>query len=409
MSGTEPISDAAGLTAWMQELARSGGGPADFEAAVRSDASRLAVRLGWQPLLSLARIGWMRYAGLPDLPLDEPPVFLGRPAGALPVASRRPEPRLRRVAAPGERFTAYGEYLSEDLEQWLGAAGFPEPSLDVSRVLAAYVSAVVLHQTVGLGGWDRPLDAHAYAMLAAERALRYLGPAAIEADLESACFRWLQLVSYAEAPVEHLEEMTDRRAIRLEHERRSAGAVATMTCETTPADGVTFDDLLSRAHEAALTPEQVTTMYTGLADRDAAEPRARAAGFADTEPLDLTPTAFDREHYDDYATGHLVRWLVDHDVPVRPLRVTWAGFYTTPIVLYLVRHPVTQHKSIDPGRAHLRALHLLRRRGGSVPLSEELIFLSWLLAQRRNAISLDGLMSQRDTWLERLATQTPPG
>jgi hypothetical protein len=57
MSGTEPISDTDGLTTWMRDLWRAGGGPADFEAAVRSDAPRLDVRLAWQPLLSLARVG----------------------------------------------------------------------------------------------------------------------------------------------------------------------------------------------------------------------------------------------------------------------------------------------------------------------------------------------------------------
>lgn len=401
----EPISDTAGLTTWMQGLWRAGGSPADFEAAVRSDAPRLDVRLAWQPLLSLARVGSERYAGLPDLPLDEPAVFLGRPLAALPAATRRDEPRLRREADPGEKFTAYGEYLCEDLEQWLGGEGFPEPPLDLGRVLAAYVSAIALHGSVGLGGWDRPLDAHAYAMLAAERTLRYLDAPAVEADLESACFRWLQLGSYADVPPEHLEEMAARRAIRLDHARHPGGAVATMTCETTPSDGITFDHLFARAQDAALTPEQVTALYTGLADREAPELRSRSAGFADTGPLDLTPAAFDREHYADHAQGHLVRWLVDHDVPVRPLRLEWAGHYTLPVVLYLVRHPVTKDRTVDVGRAHLRSLHLLRKRAGSVPLAEELILLSWLLAQRASAIRLDGLMSQRDTWLERLAQE----
>ena len=406
MSGTERISDVDGLTAWMRGLAGGSGTPADFEAAVRSGASRMDVRLGWQPLLSLARIGWTRYAGLPDLPLEGAPSFLGRPVDSLTAASRRDEPRLRVDAGPDERFTAYGEYLSEDLEQWLDEHGVPEPPLDLARVLAAYLSAVGLHRGVGLGGWDRPLDAHAFGMLAAERALRYLDPPAVEADLETACFRWLQLVAYADLPPDHLEEMLARRAVRLDHSRHPAGAVATMTCETSPSGGVSFDAVLTRAHEAALTPEQVTALYTRLADREAPELRARAAGFADTERLDLTPAAFDREHHDDHATGHLVRWMVDHDVPVRPLRLSWAGSYTVAVVLYLVRHPVTKEKTVDTGRAHLRAVHLLRKRAGSIPLAEELILLSWLLAQRGGSMTLGGLVAQRDSWLERLAAES---
>jgi hypothetical protein len=55
---TEPIASSDDLDAELERLARIGGTPADFEAAVAELAGRLERAVTCRSLLRIARVGW---------------------------------------------------------------------------------------------------------------------------------------------------------------------------------------------------------------------------------------------------------------------------------------------------------------------------------------------------------------
>jgi hypothetical protein len=412
-SGSAMVGDARfsgdDLDAHLERLRQAGGWPADFEDALKSLAESQDLPLRWTAALRIARVGITGYGGLPNLPGELPPVFEGRSQDELCTVARATGADLpRQHRRPDESLLEYGEYLGEALVDAVLREGVPR-TVDLERAIAAYVQVLSLDLFRDMVGWERSLDCHALCVLTAERTLRHLGVRELGAAEEVACFRWLHLATYAEVLPEHLREQAARRAIRLAHQRQPAGAVAVMTCETPLGEALRYQQLVGSAATAAYTPEQLR----GVLDRLATEGKERRRwairkeAFAEIGHLDLTEAA-DSEgpDYDAYVHGHLLRWMVEEDLPVRPVQLGWSRRYASYLCEFLVHLPVRKGRTSTPVLAHLRAMHLLRRHEGSIPLSDELVLLAWLMDQRGFGIRLGPFLTERDRWLTRLAGET---
>ncbi|HEY3530181.1 MAG TPA: hypothetical protein VGK78_13630 [Nocardioides sp.] len=395
----ESFASPEELDAELERLAGIGGTPAGFEAAVTQLASRLERPLTHRAILRIARVGWTSYNGLEDVPADEPPEFLGRPWADLPQVPRRGDSEgTRREQLPDEPVHQYIGYLGEDLFAHLGL-GEDEAATPFGRAAVGYVSVLALPEFRDMVGWERSVDAHALGMLAGERALKHLGEVGMTAEQEEGCFRWLHFATYAEVAPEHLEEVAARRAIRLAHERRPAGAVAVMTCEVPGAGALRFQEMMSAMPTTAMSADQLRTMLDDLAVRaeDSRSWAIRRDAFARIGRLDLTPSAAVPD-YDAVVHGHLMRWLVEEEVPFRPHLLSWTSGYAISIARNLVERPARDGKEVSPVTAHLRAMRLLRT-DGSVPLADELVFLAWLMDQRSFGVRLGAYLAARDKQL----------
>ena len=408
MEWSARIASYEELTAHLEKLRQVGGRPADFENATRSLACRLDKSMTWKAILELARVGVSSYTGLRDVPADDLPVFLGRSADLLPPL--RPKGLPRRERRADESVVTYGESLGEGLADALAQHGLGRTA-DLERMAAAYVQVVALDEFRGMVGYERTLDAHALCALTADRFARMSGRCGLSAEEEEVCFRWLHLSSYDELPPAYLEEMWSRRGIRLAHERQPAGAVAVMTCEIPLSEALWYQQLVGSLPTAAFTPEMLRAIIDARAPQDGTN-RERGAlrrnGFVDIGHLDLTAVADALgPDYDAHVHGHLLRWMVEQEVPVRPLQMGWASTYATYITQFLVHLPARKQAQITPAGGHLRSLHLLRRREGSIPFADELVFLAWLMDQRNVGIRLAPYLAERDRWLARPAQATP--
>lgn len=398
----DPITSSEALDVELERLARDGGTPADFEAAVTALAARLEKPLGYRAALRIARVGWTSYNGRADVPADEPPEFQGRPWADLPAVRRRDAtdgPRKEQL--PDESLTGYVGYLGEDLFAHLGL-GEEDVATPLGRAAVGYLSVLAIPGLRQLVGWERSVDAHALGMLTAERVFRHLGGVGMTADEEEACFRWLHLATYAEVTPEHVAEVGARRAVRLAHERQPAGAVAVMICEVAVEEALWFQERISAGPTAALNGAQLRAVIDELAvnAQEAERWAIRKDAFAEIGHLDLSEAATAQgSDYDAFIHGHLLRWMVEEDVPVRPHLLRWTSDYAHSIYLYLVDRPSRKGQVTSPLVAHLRAIALLHQAEGSVPLTDELVLLAWLMDQRGFAVRLAGYLIGRDKQL----------
>lgn len=407
---TEPIASSDDLDAELERLARIGGTPADFEAAVAELAGRLERAVTCRSLLRIARVGWTSYNGLPDVPGGELAEFLGRPWAELPQVPRRRDPMgPRRERLPGESVPDYvgslGESLFADLRY-----GDDDANTPFGRAATGYLSLLAVPGLCELVGWERSLDAHALGMLTAERALRHLGAVGMTAEDEEACFRWLHLATYDEVTPEHLEEMRARRATRLAHDRRPPGAVAVMTCEVSVADALWFQERISAMPTVALSLEQLRSMIDDLAvqARDAARWAIRREGFGQIGRIDLTSSAADQgSDYAAFLQGHVIRWMVDQDVPFRPHMFGCTSAYASSVYRSLVKRPAENGQEGKPIVAHILAMRLLRE-DSLVTLVDELVLLAWLMDQRSFGIRLGPFLADREKRLARPAPEQRP-
>jgi hypothetical protein len=398
----EPIASSDELDAELERLARTGGTPADFDVALHELAPRLERALDHRALIRVARLGWTAYNGLADVPGDELPVFLGRPWADLPEVPRRRDPDSgpRREPLPDESLPEYVGALGESLFTALGL-GDDDAATPFGRAAGGYLSLLAVPGLRELVGWERSLDAHALAMLTAERALRHLGEVGMSAAEEEACFRWLHLATYDEVLPEHLEEMSARRAIRLAHGRQPPGAVAVMTCEVSVTDALWFQERISGMPSAAMSAEQLRSMLDHLAlhAKNPARWTIRRQGFGQTGRIDLTATAAERgPDYGAFVQGHVIRWMVDQDVPFRPHMFGCTGAYAASVHRSLVERPAKDGRDCRPIVAHLRAMRLVREEG-LVTLADELVLLAWLMDQRSFGIRLSAYLDARSKLL----------
>lgn len=396
-----PIASSEELDEELQRLAAAGGTPEDFEAAVKDLAARLERPISHQAVLRIARVGWTSYNGLADIPGDELPEFQGRRWADLPSVPRRTDgagPRQEQLA--DEPLHRYVGYLAEEVfgELGLGERDVPTP---VGQATLGYVSVLAIPDLRKLVGWERSLDAHALGMLMAERALRHLGETAMGSDQEEACFRWLHLATYADVAAEHVEEMRARRQVRRTHARRPAGAVAVMTCEVDLEDAMWFHSRVSAVQTAALSRNQLLSVIDDLVERadEAQGWTARREGFGHLGRLDLTATgAAEGPDYGRFVHGHLMRWLVEGDVPFRGHMLGVTMSYASSIHRSLVRKPSEGAEAMGAMQAHLRAMRLSRQEH-AVPLADELVVMAWLMDQRGIGIRLAPLLEARDKTL----------
>lgn len=407
---TEPIASPDDLDAELERLARIGGTPADFEAAVAELAGRLERAVTCRSLLRIARVGWTSYNGLPDVPGGELAEFLGRPWAELPQVPRRRDPGgARRERVPGESVPEYVGSLGESLFADLGY-GDDDASTPFGRAATGYLSLLAVPGLCELVGWERSLDAHALGMLTAERALRHLGAVGMTAEEEEACFRWLHLATYDEVTPEHLEEMRARRATRLAHDRRPPGAVAVMTCEVSVADALWFQERISAMPTVALSLDQLRSMIDDLAvqAKDATRWAIRREGFAQIGRIDLTSSAADQgPDYGAFLQGHVIRWMVDQDVPFRPHMFGCTSAYAGSVYRSLVKRPAENGQEGKPIVAHILAMRLVRE-DSLVTLADELVLLAWLMDQRSFGIRLGPFLADRDKRLARPAPEQRP-
>jgi hypothetical protein len=395
---SEPIASAEDLDAELELLARVGGTPGDFEVAIKALATRLAGPLSHQAMLRIARVGWTSYNGLADIPGDELPEFLGRPWADLPAVRRRTDaagPRQEQL--PEEPLHRYVGYLAEEVFADLGL-GEEDVPMPLGQAILGYVAVLGIPGLRKLIGWERSVDAHALGMLSAERALRHLGEVAMGPDEEEACFRWLHLATYDEVTPEHLEEVRARRQIRLAHGRRPAGAVAVMTCEVDLEDALWFHERVSAGPTAALGRDQLLSMLDANAAgaKDFARWVVRRDGFGNIDRLDLTPTgSAEGPDYGAFMHGHLMRWIVEADVPFRAHMLGLTTFYASSIHRQLIRKPSEGAERIGAVQAHLRTMRSLREEN-AIPLADELVVMAWLMDQRGIGVRLAPLLEARD-------------
>lgn len=247
-------------------------------------------------------------------------------------------------------------------------------------------------------------------MLTAERALRHLGAVGMTAEEEEACFRWLHLATYDEVTPEHLEEMRARRATRLAHDRRPPGAVAVMTCEVSVADALWFQERISAMPTVALSLDQLRSMIDDLAvqAKDATRWAIRREGFAQIGRIDLTSSAADQgPDYGAFLQGHVIRWMVDQDVPFRPHMFGCTSAYAGSVYRSLVKRPAENGEEGKPIVAHILAMRLVRE-DSLVTLADELVLLAWLMDQRSFGIRLGPFLADRDKRLARPAPEQRP-
>lgn len=410
MGGAERISTRADFQAHLAQLRERGGEPFEFELAVRTLATLLDGAVGWSGLLDLGRVGLAAFTTPADEPSPQPPTFAGTSVDLLPTPQPTIDlfvPRLDRL--PDESPKEYGEYLAEHLLSWLSDHDV-EHTHQVELAAAGYVMMLARDDFRALVPRTRSLDVHALCMLAAERGLRQVGGIALSEVEEEAFFRWLHLTSYADVSAAHLAEQAARRRIRLEHDRRPADEVAVMTCEVS-VETLAYGAILGSVETTTMTEEQLRQTYRALSERADGSPEkwaARARGFDLTDRLDLTPAAAAwGPDYASYAHGHLLRWFLDHDVPVGPVRMYLASAYANRIVEYLVENPAEGRETYGPVKCHLLTTYRLRRKEEYVSLTDELLLLSWVLCQLggRHGVKLAGFLEQRDSLMAKVAAR----
>jgi hypothetical protein len=335
-------------------------------------------------VLRIARVGVTSYNGPADLPGDEPAEFLGRPWAELPSVPMRTDGNgPRREPLPGEAPHEYVGYLGEELFGELGL-GDDDAQTPFGLAVAGYLSVLAVPALRDLVGWERSLDAHALGLLTAERGLRHLGEVAMTDEQEEVCFRWLHLATYVAVTPEHVSEMHARRAIRLAHARRPPGVVAMMTCEVSVEDALGFQQGIASSASTAFGRDQLLAHLDRAAN--AAEPgrwAVRREGFGHLGRVDLTPAAHAAEgpDYGSYLHGHLLRWIVEEDVPVRPHMLGVTGGYAASIHRRLVVWPAEKGVEAKAINSHLAAMKFVRENA-PVTLADELVLLAWLMDQR---------------------------
>jgi hypothetical protein len=394
----DPIASSEELDAELARIGRRGGTPEDFEVEVKALAARMEKPASCRAVLRIARVGCMSFNGLPDVPGDELPEFLGRRWVDLPSVPRRIDgggPRQERL--PDEPLHRYLGYLGEELfgHLGLGEADVPSP---IGQAVAGYVSVLAIPDLRRLVGWERSLDAHALGMLTAERALRHLGETGMTDDEEERCFRWLHGLTYEEATREHLDEVRARREIRLAHRRRPAGHVAVMTCEVDLEDALWFHERVSAGPTASLSRDQLLSLLDTNATQAASSDRwaVRREGFGHIGRLDLTASgAAEGPDYGAFVHGHLMRWIVEEEVPFRSHLLGLTSSYASSIHRSLVQRPAENGEGVNALTAHARAIGALRKES-FVPLADELVVMAWLMEQRGIGVHLGAFLDARD-------------
>ena len=388
----------------LDELRRGDGDASAYEADLRALAADLEGPVGPRGLLKLARLGWETYPERRLVATAGPVAFAGRRAASLPDV-----PRTRRTDGPrtapatDESPLAYSRELNADLGRALADRGLAL-SADESASLQPYVAMLCRPDFRRRPGWERSLDAHALAMLAYERACRAIGFEPVGRDVETALFEWLHLATYDEVTPEHLAEVAARREVRQADPDRPATEVATMTCEVSLGD-LPIDDLADGATGVTFSREQLLAGFAALAGQGD-EQAARLNGLEDPDRLELVPRAAQARGEElrllgCLVHGHLLRWLLDHEVPVNALRMSLAQEYAERVVTALgadrpggpPRNPVLH--------AHLQAMVGIRREV-AVGLAEELLLLAWLADQARIGLALAPYLDWRD------AVEAPP-
>lgn len=399
----DPIASSEELDVELEALRRTGGTPTDFEVAVTELAARIGGPLSHRAVLRIAQVGVTSFTGLADVPGEELPEFLGRPWTELPQGRPRTDadgPRRERL--PDEALHSYAGYLGEELLTHLGV-GEEVIGTPFGQALFGYVSTAAIPELRRMVGWERSLDVHALAMLIAERGLRHLGEVAMTAEEEEACFRWLHLATYDDVSPAHLDELLARRAVRLAHAHEPPGAVAVMTCEVPLEDALWFQEALSSFGTRALRPDQLLAVLDRAASSDdpekARHPSLRREGYGHLGRIDLTAAAAaEGPDHGAFVGGHLMRWIVEEEIPFRPHLLGLTAGYAASIHRHLVLWPAEKGEETNAVLGHLRAMRFVGQCG-AVPLADELVLLAWLLDQRSVGIRLAGFLDARATSL----------
>ena len=393
----QEITTAEELEAALEMLRQRGGDDAAYERDLVALGARLGKPIGSRRLLDLARLGWEAYSDHVLEPSPGPVHFLGRPQGELTPASPRIEPRSGQPAEPEDDRVAdpaYLRLLEDHLQAWLESQDdqLSEDEVAMSRLYVPLLARPELRRELGR---QHSLDLHALCVLVMERIGWVGGVAEVPADLERALFRWLHLTAYADVPDDVLAEQAARREVRLAHAHRPAVEVAAMTCERGVPAELPLGQLADGFAQTGMTRAQLEGLYESRAGRSTRW-AGRAEGFAETGRLDLPSLAAgaDPEALDQLkgrAVGHLLRWMLDHDVVVNALRLPLAEAYAPRVVRRLAREQTVAGPSVN---AHLTALFHIRKED-PVGLADELMLLAWLAEQAAFGIRLDSFLADR--------------
>jgi hypothetical protein len=394
------------VRARLDELARTGGTPADFEEAVRQLAPDIERPMTFRGALLIARTGWAAFNGFDEVPSDVLAEFQGRSWDSLSAPSSRAGDGSSLDQLAEETLPAYVGRLGESVCVALGyQADDEDVPATLVRALSGYVAVLAIRDLRAMVGWERSVDAHALGMLMAERGMRHLGEVGMTLEEEEGCFRWLHLATYDDVGPEHLAEMRARREVRIAHRRAPAGAVAVMTCEIPVVGALWFQELMTAMPTENMDRESLRRLIDHLAvhAETARRWQLRKEAFAEIGRLDLTEASQPLGR--DYVAtmhGHLLRWMVENDAPVRPHMLGWTQAYVGSIHLYLIDLPVRKGRVTSSIAAHLYAIRSLWREMGPVPLADELALLAWLMDQKGFGIRLAPYLDTRERRLAEL-------
>jgi hypothetical protein len=400
----------------LAKLRETGGDLADYESGLHALASSLDKPIGTSALLKLSRLGWDSYCRPALVRSAAPPRFLGRPAalssdplqadasGAArsmrsPVGGVDRGPRT--APAEGESPVAYAQHLKDHLVRFLDAAGISEDDADLLPVYACYLAREDVRQRIG---WQRSQDLHALAMLLHERVVVGAGFGPAAAEVEEALFRWVHLATHAQVGSDDLAEQSARREIRLAHAQQPSADVAVLTCEVPLTDDMGFEQLSDHLQDVGFSREHLLAIFRARSTKNAKwaahylelhDPgRLDLAGRAATERHDLSVLA-------SHAHGHLLRWLLDHDVTVSSLLLSLCQEYARGVVRSLGRQLPQGEPKHSLVAAHLSAMVRLRREV-RVRLPDELLLLAWLCDQAAIGFRLESFLGAREQVMARM-------
>ena len=393
----QAISTPEELDAAIGALRARGGDLAAYERDLVALGARLAKPIGSARLLGLARLGWESYTDHRLEPSPEPVGFLGRPQLGLTAATRRSGPRVGQPEEPEPSVVSGPDYLAalvEHLSTWLESEHVTLTD-DERAMSSVYVSALARPELRRDLGWDRSLDLHALCVLVLERVGWAGGMPGVSAEHERGLFRWLHLTAYADVPDDVLAEQGARRDVRLAHAHRPADEVAVMTAEHAVPSVLPLVQGSDAMADTGLSREQLQRLYDSRATRS---PRwaGRADGFNEPGRLDLRALTADTDAeaidgLQGRAIGHLLRWMLDHDVVVSALRLALAEAYAPRVVRRLARDQTVASPSVN---AHLVTMFHIRRED-AVGLADELMLFAWLAEQAGFGIRLDSFLADR--------------
>ena len=230
-------------------------------------------------------------------------------------------------------------------------------------------------------GWAHTIDLHSWAMLGPERIADPGTGRVVDAQWDSAAFRWLHSTIYSEeAPSDWSAEAGRRHDLRHRLADSSLVIAVEATCERRPPEEMV--DRMSRgARGASLSRAEVEAFWSHTASVTSANREGWLERLSGMRGSDQSLT----EERVSSATlaGRLVGWALSRGITVDHAFLRYADGYAT-----AVRGPLPAGGEKDANQIHEQAMSWLVESLGPVPLRTDLALLAWLLELMGGRVSL---------------------